>query len=235
MLEIHQLQFSFAPDAELMEFNMQVNAGEVLSIVGPSGAGKTTLINLIAGFLPAMSGDVVVDGQSLNHLPIAERPVSIVFQQFNLFPHLDVFSNVALGLRPSLKLSDAERQRIADVLESVGLAGFHKRYPSQLSGGQQQRVALARAMLRDRRVLLLDEAFTALGPSLRVELLQLVRQLVAEHKMMAICIGHQPTDAGFISDRLAFIDGGRVIDQGPVDELLGNPTNPLIRQYLGTS
>ena len=119
------------------------------------------------------------------------------------------------------------------MLEHVGLQGLEHRLPAQLSGGQQQRVALARAMVRDRRVLLLDEAFTALGPSLRVELLQLVRQLVAEHGMMAISIGHQPSDAGYISERLAFIDAGKVVELGSVDALLKDTTNPVIRQYLG--
>ena len=233
MLEISQLAFSYADDTELMEFSLAANPGEVLSIIGPSGAGKTTLINLIAGFLPPQSGDIVVDGESLITMPVAERPVSMVFQQFNLFPHLDVFSNVALGLRASLKLSGQERDRIGGVLETLGLSALEKRLPPQLSGGQQQRVALARAMVRDRRVLLLDEAFTALGPALRLELLQLVRQLVNEHQMMAIAIGHQPADVPYISDKLAFIDRGHVIKQGAVGDILDNPQDPVISQYLG--
>ena len=234
MLEIQQLQFSYAAGHPPMEFSLSVNPGEVLSIVGPSGAGKSTLINLIAGFLSASAGDIRLDDQSIIRDAVSERPVSIVFQQFNLFPHLDVFSNVALGLSPSLRLSGAESDRINEVLNVLDLCGLHNRKPVQLSGGQQQRVALARAMVRDRRILLLDEAFTALGPSLRKELLQQVRLLVEEHQMMAISISHQPGDASFISERLAFIDQGRVIEEGPVDECLNNPTNPAIRDYLGS-
>lgn len=233
MLEIQQLQFSYAGDNAPMEFSLSVNPGEVLSIVGPSGAGKSTLINLIAGFLPALAGDIRIDGKSIVGDAVSERPVSIVFQQFNLFPHLDVFSNVALGLSPSLQLSTRESQRITDVLEVLGLTGLQSRNPAQLSGGQQQRVALARAMVRDRQVLLLDEAFTALGPSLRKDLLQLVRELVREHQMMAISISHQPADATHISDRVAFIDQGHVLEQGPADELLNNPRDAVIREYLG--
>lgn len=235
MLDINQLRFAYSVEDKPMEFSLRVNAGEVLSVIGPSGAGKTTLINLIAGFLAPQSGEITVHGQSINTMTVAQRPVSIVFQQFNLFPHLDVVSNVALGLRPSLKLSDPDRQRIAKVLESMDLKGLDNRLPSELSGGQQQRVALARAIIRDRPVLLLDEAFTALGPSLRGDLLALVRQLVADYRMMAISIGHQPTDAGLISEQVAFIDQGQVVEQGPVDQLLNNSINPVIKDYLGTT
>ena len=235
MLDIKQLRFSYVADEAPMEFSLSVSPGEVLSIVGPSGAGKSTLINLIAGFLKASAGDIQIDGNSIINDAISRRPVSIVFQQFNLFPHLDIFSNVALGLSPSLRLTEIERQRVSDVLSVLGLSGLEARKPAQLSGGQQQRVALARAMVRDRRVLLLDEAFTALGPSLRKELLQQVRLLVVEHQMMALSISHQPSDAFHISERLAFIDQGRIIEEGSVNDCLNNPRDPVIREYLGSA
>lgn len=235
VLEVKQLQFSYAVDVSPMEFNLSVNAGEVLSVVGPSGAGKSTLINLIAGFLQAASGDVCIDGRSIVNDEVSVRPVSIVFQQFNLFPHLDIFSNVALGLSPSLRLNKDQSHRISEIIETLGLSSLESRKPAQLSGGQQQRVALARAMVRDRPILLLDEAFTALGPSLRKDLLQQVRQLVVEHQMMAISISHQPLDATHVSDRIAFIDQGRVVEVGPVNECLNDPQDPVIREYLGSA
>ncbi len=234
MLEIEQLQFNYADDLSPMEFNLAVNPGEVISMIGPSGAGKTTLFNLIAGFLRPASGEIKIDGLSILSASVSARPVSLVFQQFNLFPHLDAFSNVALGLKPDLRLSAEQRLRVVDVMASLGLAGFEHRVPGQLSGGQQQRVALARAMVRNRRVLLLDEAFTALGPSMRSDLLKLVRQLVADHQMMAISISHQPSDAMLISDRLVFVDQGRVIKQGATREMLEDSGHQQIADYLGT-
>ena len=129
MLDIQQLRFSYAGDEAPMEFSLSVNPGEVLSVVGPSGAGKSTLINLIAGFLKASAGDIQIDGNSIINDAVSRRPVSIVFQQFNLFPHLDIYSNVALGLSPSLRLSEIERQRVSDVLSVLGFPGFKSSEP----------------------------------------------------------------------------------------------------------
>jgi len=235
MLEIDQLCYRFAGDhSENMKFDLSVGAGEVLSLIGPSGSGKSTLLSLIAGFLKPERGHIRVHGQAIEHIPASQRPVTIVFQQHNLFPHLDLFTNVALGINPSLKLSQQQDQVIKDALDSLGLTGLENRKPGELSGGQRQRVALARALVRDRSILLLDEAFAALGPALRAELITLVKALVERKQMAALLVSHQPRDALIASDRTAFIHDGRVIAVQPTRQLLENPDLVEVRTYLGS-
>ena len=151
-----------------------------------------------------------------------------------LFPHLDLYTNVELGVDPSLKLSEKQDQRIKEALDSLGLTGFEKRKPGESSGGQQLRVALARALARDRKLLLLDEAFAALGPTLREELITLVKELVQRKKMVALLVSHQPGDALLASDRTAFVYDGRIIALQPTRQLLENSGLVEVRSYLGS-
>lgn len=235
MLEIEQLCYRFTGGSpESMKFDLSVGPGEVLSLIGPSGSGKSTLLNLIAGFLKPESGSIRVDGQAIEHKPAAQRPVTIVFQQHNLFPHLDLYTNVALGVNPSLKPSPQQNQVIRDALDSLGLTGFENRKPGELSGGQRQRVALARALVRDRSILLLDEAFIALGPAMREEMIMLVKALVQRKQMAALLVSHQPGDALIASDRTAFVHDGRIIALQPTRQLLQKPDLAEVRCYLGT-
>jgi len=236
MLRIKQLSFNYADvdDAMPMCFELEVNRGEILSVIGPSGSGKTTLLNLVAGFIPATGGSIEISGKQIQHLSPALRPLSIVFQSHNLFPHLDVFTNIALGINPSLKLDDGQKQTIDEALKNLGLQGFEKRKPGQLSGGQQQRVAIARALVRRHEVLLLDEAFAALGPALREEMIELVKALVKRQNLAVIMVSHQPGDARIASERTAFVNQGRVIALAPTDELLNYSDSMEIRNYLGS-
>ncbi len=235
MLEIRRLEFGYADDARPdMVFDLDVAAGEVLSLIGPSGSGKSTLLSLIAGFLTSAAGQILLDGVAIEKLAAASRPVSIVFQQHNLFPHLDLYTNVALGIDPSLRLTPAQADSVNEALTRLDLAGLQSRKPGALSGGQRQRVALARALVRRRKILLLDEAFAALGPAQRAEMIGLVKDLVQENGMAALLVSHQPRDALIASARTAFVNAGRIAALETTDHLLEQSDLPEVREYLGS-
>jgi thiamine transport system ATP-binding protein len=233
MLRVEDLGFGY-PGGARMRFELSVEGGEILSLIGPSGSGKSTLLNLIAGFLQADSGRILLDEQPIQDLAVAERPVTMVFQQDNLFPHLDLYTNVALGVDPSLRLDSRQTESVRSALARLGLDGLERRKPGELSGGQRQRVALARALVRRRKILLLDEAFAALGPAQRSELIELARELVLEQGMVALLVSHQPDDALIASARTAFICDGRVAAIAPTAQLLQQPEPPELRDYLGS-
>jgi len=235
MLEIDHLEFGYASEkAPTMQFNLGVEAGEILSLIGPSGSGKSTLLNLIAGFLAPRAGQILLDGIAIETASVASRPVSIVFQQHNLFPHLDLYTNVALGIDPALHLNRAQADAVVDALDQLGLIDLQQRKPGELSGGQRQRVALARVLVRKRKILLLDEAFAALGPALRAELIGLVKNLVRDNNMHALLVSHQPRDALLASARTAFICAGKVIALKQTGDLLEHSQLPEVRGYLGS-
>jgi thiamine transport system ATP-binding protein len=235
MLEIDHLEFAYASEKETtMQFNLSVEAGEILSLIGPSGSGKSTLLNLIAGFLEPSAGQILLDGTAIDTASVASRPVSIVFQQHNLFPHLDLYTNVALGVDPSLRLSREQAEAVTTALDQLGLMDLQRRKPGELSGGQRQRVALARVLVRKRKILLLDEAFAALGPAMRAELIGLVKNLVHDNNMVALLVSHQPRDALLASARTAFVNAGSIIAVEQTADLLDYSRMPEVRDYLGS-
>lgn len=209
-----------------------VEPGTRVAIMGPSGAGKSTLLSAITGFFPASSGAVRWKGQDLSTVPPGERPMTILFQDQNLFPHLTIARNLGLGIRPDLRLSDGDRARIDQALGQVGLQGLGERKPAQLSGGQASRAALARALLRARPVLLLDEPFAALGPALRAEMLALVREVADEAGALVLMVTHDPQDALALGGKTAFVSNG--LARAPVDtrSMLADPP-PDVQDYLG--
>ena len=243
MLRIEQLKFTYpvssskvnntSSKALQMYFNLTINTGEILSIVGPSGSGKSTLLNLIAGFNQVESGEILVHNKNITHSSIQKRPVTTVFQEHNLFPHLDVFTNIAIGLQPSLKLSKDEALQVDQALEQVGLIDYKARKPARLSGGQRQRVAIARALVRKHEVLLLDEPLAALGPAMREEIIELLKEIVIREKIMALLVSHQPSDAILASERCAFISEGKVLVIGETKQILQHPKQAEIKNYLG--
>ena len=202
-----------ADDALPMTFDLQVVEGERIAIVGPSGAGKSTLLNLIAGFVLPTRGEVWLNGENHTQSAPYERPVSMLFQENNLFPHLTVQQNLALGLKTSLKLTALEQDQIERVADAVGLTSFLSRLPNSLSGGQKQRVALARCLLRDKPILLLDEPFSALDPELRLEMLNLIDELCHNKKLTLLLVTHQPSELTGKVDRMLRIENGRISQQ----------------------
>ena len=202
-----------ADDTLPMTFDLQVAAGERIAIVGPSGAGKSTLLNLIAGFVLPSRGEVWLNGENHTQSAPYERPVSMLFQENNLFPHLTVQQNLALGLKTSLKLTALEQDQIERVADAVGLTSFLSRLPNSLSGGQKQRVALARCLLRDKPILLLDEPFSALDPELRLEMLNLIDELCHSKNLTLLLVTHQPSELTGKVDRMLRIENGRISQQ----------------------
>ena len=194
-----------------MYFDLHIKMGERVAMVGASGAGKSTLLNLIAGFEYADSGEIWLNGKNHSKNPPHLRPVSMLFQENNLFMHLTVQQNIALGLQPNLKLNPQQNEQVKQVADAVGLGEFLTRLPTQLSGGQKQRVALARWLLRDQPILLLDEPFSALDPSLRQEMLQLLQQLCVQKNLTVLLVTHQPDELQGYVDRILTVENGRIV------------------------
>jgi thiamine transport system ATP-binding protein len=206
--------------------------GERVAVIGPSGAGKSTLLMAIAGFLAPTQGRITWQGQDLAARAPGDRPVSILFQDQNLFPHLTLAQNLGLGLSPRLRLTAADEARIEKALERVGLPGMGARKPGALSGGQQSRAALARALLRARPILLLDEPFSALGPALKSDMIDLVTEIAAETGALVLMVTHDPTDARRFADRTILVSGGSAASPAPTEDLFRTPPQAL-RDYLG--
>ncbi len=219
-------------DGFRLSADVALGAARVTAVIGPSGGGKSTLLNAIAGFVPLAAGRVLWEGADISALPPGDRPLSIVFQDNNLFAHLDAAQNVALGLRPSLRLDAAEKARVDAALAQVGLEGFAARKPGRLSGGQQSRVALARVLVRARPLLLLDEPFAALGPALRAEMLDLVHGLARDSGARVLMVTHDPNDARRIAGETMFVEAGVVHPPVATDALFSAPPAGL-RAYLG--
>ncbi len=233
--EVRLDKVSFSYGEAAFEFDVTFRPGRITAVMGPSGSGKSTLLNLVAGFEVPASGHVLIGERDVTADPPAARPVSMVFQENNLFAHLTVEQNVGLGRSPSLRLTDADRTAVAGALERTGLGGKGQRLPRELSGGERQRVALARVLVRERPVLLLDEPFASLGPALREDMLELVAALQEERGMTVLFVTHQPEDARRISHDMVFIEAGKAVARGPVGEFFGEGGPEAFRRYIGAS
>jgi thiamine transport system ATP-binding protein len=212
--------------------DMTLEPGQKYAVIGPSGAGKSTLLGAICGFTPLVDGQLVWDGQDITHAAPGDRPMTMLFQDNNLFPHLTVSQNVGLGVKPNLRLTEKECDQVLSALSRVGLSNHATKKPGALSGGQQSRAALARVLVQARPIVVLDEPFAALGPALRNEMLDLVQDLVTETGATLIMVTHSPDDVRRIADQVIFVEGGRAHAPQPAMALLDNPP-PELREYLG--
>jgi thiamine transport system ATP-binding protein len=231
-IRLDHAAFSYGEAA--MNFDVEIEASAITAVMGPSGSGKSTLLNLVAGFETPQSGRILIGGADVTRLEPALRPVSMVFQENNLFAHLTVEQNVGLGRSPALRLTAGDRDAVAGALTRTGLAGKEKRLPRELSGGERQRVALARVLVRDRPVLLLDEPFASLGPALRDDMLDLLQGVHAERGMTIVLVTHQPQDARRVAQRMVFVEGGAVAATGETEFFFGPGGPDAFRRYIGT-
>lgn len=212
--------------------NFTLELGKTYAILGPSGCGKSTFLAAIAGFHNVTRGRILFQDQDLADMLPADRPVSLLFQDHNLFPHMSVKDNVALGLRPDLKLSTADIDSVHHALKRVGLIEHAHKFPAELSGGEQQRVALARAFLRKKPLMLLDEPFAALGPALRYEMLDITTEIVVAQETTLFLVTHTPEDALYAAEETIFIADGAAMAPVATQGLFENP--PLaLESYLG--
>ena len=215
-----------------LEADIAFEQGQKYAVIGPSGAGKSTLLNALCGFVPVAAGRLSWQGEDITNATPGARPMTMVFQDNNLFPHLSIAQNVGLGARPDLRLSPAEKDRVADALARVGLKDHTSKKPGALSGGQQSRAALARVLVQAQPLVLLDEPFAALGPALRNEMLDLVQELVSETSAALIMVTHAPEDVRRVADQVVFVADGRAEAPQPAAGLMDNPP-PALKEYLG--
>jgi multiple sugar transport system ATP-binding protein len=213
--------------------NLSVAPGESLALLGPSGCGKTTTLRLLAGLDPVSGGRIRLDGQDVTHSPAGERQVAMVFQSYALYPHLSVLANLELGLEVRRVPAPERRQRIAEVLALLQLEGLERRRPAQLSGGQRQRVALARALLRQPRLMLLDEPMSNLDAQLRDQLRPELRALLHRAGHPVIHVTHDQQEAMGLADRIAVLESGVLQQVGTPQELYHRPANLFVARFLG--
>jgi iron(III) transport system ATP-binding protein len=209
--------------------------GQVMTLLGPSGCGKTTTLRLIAGFEQRTSGHIVLDGQTIDDIPAHRREMAMVFQSYAIFPHLDVYENVAYGLRVQRRRDQEVKARVGEALELVELGGYERRQPSQLSGGQQQRVALARALIMQPRVLLFDEPLSNLDARLRLQMRDEIRAIQQRLGITAVYVTHDQSEAMALSDIIVVMNRGRAEQIGTPQDLYRRPASRFVADFIGRS
>ena len=233
-LELHNLNKTFGKTDAVLDFNLDIEKGELVSFLGPSGCGKTTTLRMVAGFEIPTSGTIMMDGEDITNNPPNQRNVGMVFQAYALFPNMTVAGNIGFGLKIAKKSPEEIKTRVNEMLELIHMAGFGDRYPHQLSGGQQQRVALARAMALSPEVLLLDEPLSALDAKIRVSLRAEIRAIQKKVGITAIYVTHDQEEALSISDRVVVMYQGRMEQVGAPFEIYNFPTTEFVAQFVGT-
>lgn len=233
LISLKDVVVEFDGQRILKGINLDIHDEEFVTFLGPSGCGKTTTLRIIGGFVEPNSGDIFFDGKKINGVPPYKRNVNTVFQRYALFPHLNVFDNVAFGL--NIKKMDKKQisTKVREMLKLVGLVGFENRNINQLSGGQQQRVAIARALAMKPSIMLFDEPTSSLDPELTGEVLRTMREL-AEEKMTMVVVTHEMGFAREVATKVIFMADGRVQEQGRPEDIFTNPKNERLQAFLQT-
>jgi len=237
-IEIRKLFKKFGHVIAVNNVDLEIQKGEILTLLGPSGCGKTTTLRCIAGLEKPDAGDVIIDGQpmfSQGFIPPAKREIGMVFQNYAVWPHMRVFDNVAYGLKLQKLPTATVKEKVAEILASVDLGGLGDRYPGQLSGGQQQRVALARALVRNPKVLLLDEPLSNLDAKLREKMRFEIKSLVRRMHITTVYVTHDQAEAMVISDRIAVMDKGNIVQVGSPEEIYKRPASRFVADFIGTT
>ncbi len=235
-IEIKNLFKRFKEVVAVNHIGLEVNQGEMLTLLGPSGCGKTTTLRCIAGLETPEEGDIVIDGKPMlseGFVQPSKRGIGMVFQNYAVWPHMRVFNNIVYGLRLQRISRQSIRERAQQALELVGLTGLEDRYPAQLSGGQQQRVALARALVRNPKVLLLDEPLSNLDAKLRERMRFEIKSLVKRMGITSVYVTHDQAEAMVISDRIAVMDSGDIVQIGTAQEIYERPANRFVADFIG--
>ncbi len=232
-LRVRDLTVRFDTTVAVDDVDLEVPAGSVVAVLGPSGCGKSTLLRTVAGLEVADSGSVLYDGQDLAGVPTHKRGFALMFQDGQLFEHLDVAANIAYPLRLRHRSRDLQRARVSELLALVGLEGYAERSPATLSGGERQRVALARALAVDPRLLLLDEPLSSLDRGLRERLATELHDILRAAGATAMLVTHDQEEAFAVADRMAVMRDGRIVQSGTLDEVWGGPADAWTAQFLG--
>ena len=213
--------------------SLKIHPGEFCTLLGASGSGKSTILRVIAGFETLDSGRLEINDEDMSKMSIAERNIGMVFQNYALFPHMDVFQNIAFGLEMRKLDKSQIKEKVNEVLELVGLTNQKNRLPSELSGGQQQRVALARAIVIEPKILLMDEPLGALDKNLRNEMQKQIKNLHKDLNITVVYVTHDQDEAMFLSDKIVLMDEGKIIQTGTCEELYTKPKNRFVANFLG--
>ena len=235
LIEFRNIVKAFGSQVVLKGINLDIYENEFVTLLGPSGCGKTTLLRILGGFLNQDSGEVILDGKEISNVPAYQRPINTVFQRYALFPHLDVFDNVAFGLRIKKMSEDLIKPKVERMISLVGLEGFEHRDISMMSGGQQQRVAIARALVNEPDVLLLDEPLSALDRKLRVEMQQELKRIQQEVGITFIFVTHDQEEALTMSDKIVVMRDGVIQQIGTPLEIYNTPNNRYVANFIGNS
>ncbi len=235
LIELVDVSKDYEGDAALQHVNLYIKDGEFLTLLGPSGCGKTTMLRIIAGFVLPTEGKVLIDGTDMAEIPPYKRRVNTVFQKYALFPHLNVFDNVAFGLKLKKRPKQEIQERVEEMLELVGLKGYGKRWIEQLSGGQQQRVAIARALANEPEVLLLDEPLGALDLKLRKNMQVELKRLQQKLGITFIYVTHDQEEALTMSDTIVVLKEGIIQQIGTPQDIYNEPKNAFVADFIGES